>query len=179
MSTDSHVPYGTAETSGDAHTLRYELRLPHPVDTVWAAVATPGGLRGWLAAADPFEPGPGGEITLRWQNTDPDGNATVAPGRITAWKRASIAEYTVDAHGCIRFALTPSPAPDATDGEATVLRFSNDFTGSDEVVLDTLAGWHHHLEFLTEALEGHPKDWSTWTLDRWRRLREEYAALER
>ncbi|MGW8379334.1 SRPBCC domain-containing protein [Streptomyces sp. ODS28] len=169
MSIHSPVPFGSAESNGTAHTLRYELPLPHPVDKVWGAVATPDGLAGWLAAADPFEPGPGGEVTLRWQNTDTEGNATVAPGRITAWRRGSVVEYTVDVHGSVRFDLEPGPRD-----ENTVLHFTNDFTGPESLCLDCLAGWHNHFEYLLEALDGHPKDWSTWTLERWRELREAY-----
>ncbi|WP_406271846.1 hypothetical protein OHT93_21850 [Streptomyces sp. NBC_00191] len=40
--------------------LRFELRLPHAVVRVWAAVATPEGMPTWLAAADVLEPRIGG-----------------------------------------------------------------------------------------------------------------------
>ncbi|GAA0452077.1 SRPBCC domain-containing protein [Streptomyces stramineus] len=161
-------PHGTSETQGDTHTLRFELSLPYPVEEVWAAVATPEVLPAWLAAADPFEARPEGAVTLRWLNTDPRGHATVAPGRITAWEPPRTAEYTVDIHGRIRFALEPAA------GGGTLLHFTNEVTGTDAVRLDCLAGWHHHFEYLREALAGRPANWSAWTLDRWRELREEY-----
>ncbi|OKH97387.1 hypothetical protein A6A06_33065 [Streptomyces sp. CB02923] len=170
---ESPVPYGTAVSADATHTLRYELRLPHDGEKVWDAVATREGLPEWLAVADPFERHEGGAITLRWQNTDEHGTATVAPGQVTGWGPTRLAEYTVDVHGRIRFELQPDAGP---GGHGTRLRFTNEFTGSAASLLDCLAGWHHHFEFLTEALTGHPEDWSTWNLDRWRELRADYAA---
>ncbi|MFB7222944.1 SRPBCC domain-containing protein [Streptomyces sp. NPDC056227] len=165
------IERGTAETHGDHHLLRFTLRLPYPVPRVWAAVASSEGLRGWLAAADPFEPRIGGAITLRWLNTDPDGNATVASGTVTAWDVERVAEYTLEGvHGRIRFHLEPPR------GEHVLLRFSNEFHGDDALRLDCLAGWHNHFEYLMDALDGHPADWSRWTPARWRELRESYGA---
>ncbi|MCP2260721.1 putative conserved protein YndB, AHSA1/START domain [Streptoalloteichus tenebrarius] len=164
---ETSCPFGSSESRGQTHLLRYELRLPHPVDEVWEAVATPEGLPGWLAAAEPFEQRQGGAITLRWLNTDEQGNATVAPGRVTAWVPKRVAEYTVDVHGRVRFELEPA------DG-GTLLRFVNEMTGPDAERLSCLAGWHNHFEYLREALAGRPKDWSTWTLDHWRELYAEY-----
>ncbi|MEH6377031.1 SRPBCC domain-containing protein [Streptomyces sp. KLMMK] len=163
--------YGKSEPRGeDSHLLRYELSLPFPKAEVWLAIATPEGLPTWLAAAEPFEQREGGSITLRWQNTDEAGKATVAPGRVTAWQPQRLAEYTVDIHGRIRFELEDAPA--SVGG--TLLHFTNEFTGPDNVRLDCLAGWHHHFEYLLEALAGRPADWSGWTLERWRKLRAEY-----
>ncbi|MER7414764.1 MULTISPECIES: hypothetical protein [Streptomyces] len=123
MSTNSPVPYGSAHTGPDgrAHTIHFELRLPHPLESAWAAVATPGGLRGWLAAADPFEPGPGGAVALRWLN----GDGPAVPGRITAWERRRCAEYTVGARGSFGFVLEADEGRDG--GETTRVRFGNDF----------------------------------------------------
>ncbi|SHG62500.1 SRPBCC domain-containing protein [Streptoalloteichus hindustanus] len=164
---ETTCPYGTSETRGETHLLRYELRFPHPVGKVWAAVATPHGLPGWLAEADPFEQRVGGAITLRWLNTDEQGNATVASGEVTAWEPERLAEYTVEIHGRIRFELSPA------DG-GTLLRFVNEMTGPEGERLSCLAGWHNHFEYLRDALDGRPKDWSTWTLDHWRELYSEY-----
>lgn len=111
---DTHtvVERGAAETDGDRHILRFTLRLPHSVSRVWAAVANSDGLRDWLAAAEPFEPRIGGAITLRWLNTDRDGNATVASGTVTAWDIERVAEYTLEGvHGRIRFHLSAARRP--------------------------------------------------------------------
>jgi hypothetical protein len=37
-----------------------------------------------------------------------------------------------------------------------------------------LAGWHSHLDFLAEALDGHPVDWPNWPLHRWREEHDSY-----
>ncbi|GAA3088066.1 hypothetical protein GCM10010449_09650 [Streptomyces rectiviolaceus] len=133
-------------------------------------MATPEGLPGWLAAADVFEPRLGGAVTLRWLNGD---ESATHSGHITAWDPERVAEYTIDLHGRCRFHL------EAADGKAgTTLRFTNEFDGDDELRLDCLAGWHNHFEFLVDALDGRPKDWSAWSLDRWRELRESYARSE-
>ncbi|MEU1121170.1 MULTISPECIES: SRPBCC domain-containing protein [unclassified Streptomyces] len=169
------IGQGTSHTEGTTQHLHYELHLPHPVDKVWAAVATPEGLPGWLAAADVFEPRLGGAVTLRWLNGEPD---AVHSGHVTAWDPEVIAEYTVDLHGRCRFHLEPveGPVVGVGEGDATTLRFSNEFEGDDGLRLDCLAGWHDHFGCLVDALDGRPMDWSTWRQDRWRRLREAYAA---
>lgn len=165
------IPHGTSETRhGDDHLLRYELQLPHPVVRVWAAVATPGGLATWLAAADVLEPRLGGAVALRRLNADMEGRHAVAEGTVTAWDVEHVAEYTVTVHGRIRFHLEPWIEV------GTTLRFTNEFRGTDEQRRDRLAGWHQHLELLADALDGRPvTDWSTWTADRWQELRQTYA----
>ncbi|MFD7229974.1 SRPBCC domain-containing protein [Streptomyces sp. NPDC059881] len=169
------IPYGTGETrdgdDGTTHVLHFVLHLPHPVVRVWAAVATPEGLPQWLAAADLLEPHLGGGVTLRWLNAEGEGAGTVVSGRVTAWDMEAVAEYTVEVHGRVRFHMEPAPA----DSLATVLRFTNEFTGSDERRLDNLAGWHQHFEYLSDALDGRPADWAAWTPDRFQHLRAEYA----
>ncbi|MER7519324.1 SRPBCC domain-containing protein [Streptomyces sp. NPDC126499] len=168
----SEIPRGRCEThDGDAHLLRFVVELPHPMARVWAAVATPEGLRRWLCAADPLEPRLGGRVTLRWFDSD-----TVVSGRVTAWDPEYVAEYTVDPpHGRIRFHLEPG-RPDVAG--STVLRFTAEFRGTREARLDMLAGWHEHLERLRDALDGRPTDWLDWSADRRRELRERYARDE-
>lgn len=168
--TETLIERGTSRTRGGTQTLLFRLRLPQPVDKVWEAVATPEGLPGWLAAADVLEPRLGGAVTLRWLNTDAEGNTTTVTGHVTAWDTGRVAEYTVAPyHGRIRFHLEA-----ATDA-STTLRFTNEFDGDDAMRLDSLAGWHQHFEYLADALQGRAADWSTWTLDRWRELRARYA----
>ncbi|MFE7774414.1 SRPBCC domain-containing protein [Streptomyces sp. NPDC057445] len=172
------IPHGTSETrdgeDGTTHLLHFVVHLPHPVVRVWAAVATPEGLPQWLAAADLLEPHLGGGVTLRWLNAGAEGEGTVVSGQVTAWDMETVAEYTVERHGRIRFHMEPAPA----DSLAAVLRFTNEFTGSDERRLDGLAGWHQHFEYLEDALDGRPADWSSWTPDRFRQLRDEYVSRQ-
>ncbi|MFI7244751.1 SRPBCC domain-containing protein [Streptomyces qinglanensis] len=171
------IPYGTARSGpgGAAHTVGFELAFPHPLESVWAAVATPAGLRGWLAAADPFEPGPGGAVTLHWWNGEPaagaDGPQELAtPGRITAWSRRRLAEYTVDARGSFGFTLRGS-----VDDDHTRVRFRNDFTADAGRLHEVLARWHEHFELLQDELRGQPTDWASRTAERFTALRDDYA----
>jgi uncharacterized protein YndB with AHSA1/START domain len=163
--TSDAIAHGTSTTRGNTHVLRFALHLPHSLEQVWSAVATPRGLRGWLAAADVLEPRLGGAVTLRWLNGESDSTHS---GTVTAWEVQRVAEYTIDLHGRVRFHLEP------VGSQSAVVRFTNEFQGPDSLRLDCLAGWHHHFELLYDALEGAPKDWSTWTLDRWQELRTAY-----
>ncbi|MFP3988641.1 SRPBCC domain-containing protein [Streptomyces sp. E11-3] len=168
------IGQGTSRTAGEIQHLHFELHLPHPVEEVWTAVATAGGLPGWLAAADELEPRLGGAVTLRWLNVDAEGERATYSGRITAWDVERIAEYTFDGlHGRVRFHL------ETLGLGATTLRFTNEFRGDDALRLDSLAGWHQHFEYLIHALDGQPMDaaaWANWSRDRWQQLRDAYAA---
>jgi uncharacterized protein YndB with AHSA1/START domain len=162
--------YGTSQTLGETHILRFELHYPHPLEQVWAAIATPEGLPTWLASAHTLEPRVGGAVMLRWLNTDEHGNSTVAAGTVTAWAPPRLAEFSLDVHGRVLFQLEPDPIL-----LGTLVRFTNEITGPDEERVSRLAGWHQHFEYLDEALAGHPVDWTTWTPQRWRELYAEYS----
>ena len=49
--------------------LRFERRLRHAPGRVWAALTTPEGLRGWLAAAE-IEPRAGGSMVLTFEQPE-------------------------------------------------------------------------------------------------------------
>lgn len=163
------IEQGTSRTDGDTHTLHFTLHLPRPLEEVWPVLAGHGDrLREWLAAAEVFEPRLGGAVALRWLNTGTGGEAV--PGRITAWDVERVAEYTLeDFHGRVRFHLEPYGE------QATTLRFTNEIHGDDHLRRDCLAAWHLHFEYLAEALDNRPADWSSWTPDRLAELREAYA----
>ncbi|WP_415951271.1 SRPBCC domain-containing protein [Streptomyces sp. KLOTTS4A1] len=163
------IERGTSSTEGSIQTLHFVLHLPHPVERVWTALVSPEELPGWLAAADVFEHRLGGAVTLRWLN---GGEDPVHSGRVTAWDVERIVEYTIDLHGRCRFHLAHA----APDTPSSTLRFTNEFQGDDALRLDCLAGWHDHFEYLVDALDGRPEDWSTWNPDRWRELRASYEA---
>jgi hypothetical protein len=58
---------GTFEKRDDRYVLRFERRLRHPIERVWAALTEPGELVGWLAEAE-IELVEGGRVHLRWLN---------------------------------------------------------------------------------------------------------------
>ena len=168
----AHPADGTIETRGDGRrVLRYERRLAHPVQRVWAAITEPAELRGWLADAD-VDLVAGGRVQLRWLNTDDEGNTAVATGTITALEPLRVFEVDTDIHGVLRFELTP-------DDGVTALTFTATTPAPDDQVLLVLAGWHIHLEHLADALDGRPVDWPRWSEEhrpRWGEIRERYAA---
>jgi uncharacterized protein YndB with AHSA1/START domain len=172
MSTDATAQLGTAEKSGDRYVLRFERRLSHPIERVWAALTDPGEIVGWLAEAD-VDLREGGEVELRWLNTDDEGNQAVMHATITRLEPPRLLEYDGDIHGLLRWELRE-------DGDGTVLEFTNITPAPDEFLLKVLAGWHVHLEHLEDALDSRPVDWPTWNSGaprrRWQELHDLYAA---
>ncbi|MEU6488185.1 SRPBCC domain-containing protein [Streptomyces sp. NPDC046887] len=169
------LPPGETETRGDRHILRFAVPLPHPGERVWLALTTPGGLGDWLAESRGLQPRLGGEVALRWL-TPPDRTAAPGPaesGTVTAWELKRIAEYTVGPHGRMRFQLEPGERPGTT-----VLRFTNEFRGTEEQRLDRLACWHDHFLHLAAHLDGHRTDWADWSTKRWQGLRDDYEARD-
>jgi uncharacterized protein YndB with AHSA1/START domain len=155
----------------DGRTLvRYERSLRHAPERVWQALTDPKELSGWLAEAD-FEQAEGGRVELRWLNTDDEGNSAVARGTVTAFDPPRLLELDTDIHGRLRWELSP----ESTGGCALVFIADISHVPSD-FKLKVLAGWHVHLDFLVEALDGRRVDWPNWPRDRWRKIHDGYAA---
>jgi uncharacterized protein YndB with AHSA1/START domain len=162
---------GTVEERDGRHRLRYERRLDHPPERVWRALTNPDELRGWLASADELELRPGGRVVLRWLNSDDEGNTAVAHGTVSVCEPPRVLEFDTDIHGRLRWELRP-------DGSGCALTFSADVELPEEYVTEVVAGWHVHLEFLEDALDGRAiDDWERWPRDRWERVHEAYVAL--
>jgi uncharacterized protein YndB with AHSA1/START domain len=162
---------GTLETRGDTSVLRYERHLRHPIDRVWRAITEPDEIEAWLARAD-IELAQEGRVELEWLNTDENGKryeGSVVTGTITALEPPNLVEYDTDVHGRLRWELQP-----AADGTDLTLKVTNAFP--EGALTKTMAGWHVHLDFLEEALEGERVDWSDWPLDRWAAHHERYVA---
>jgi uncharacterized protein (TIGR02246 family) len=153
-------------SGGDGrYTLQYERLLQHPIEAVWRALTEPYEIAGWLAEAE-IDPVVGGRMLLHWLNGD-----TTARGTVTRYDPPRLLEFDTDIHGRLRWQLEP-----ATDG--CLLRFTVDVALSDDHLISLLAGWHVHLDFLGEALDGRRIDWPNWPLDRWQALYDRYAARE-
>jgi uncharacterized protein YndB with AHSA1/START domain len=144
----------TVETRDGRYVLRYERRLDHPIEKVWAALTEPEEIVGWLAQAE-LDLSEGGQIVLRWLNYDEQGNQAVLHGTITRLDPPRLIEYESDAQGVLRWELSE-------DGEGCLLAFTNITPAPEDQVTKNLAGWHIHLDHLAEALDGRPVDWPRW-----------------
>jgi uncharacterized protein YndB with AHSA1/START domain len=162
---------GTLERRGDRQMIRFERRLEHPVDRVWRALIEPAELRKWLAVAE-IDPVEGGDVVLRWQNTDDEGNRAIARGTVTAVEPERVLELDTDIHGRLRWELEPA-------GEGTNLIFTVDAQLPAEFETKVIAGWHIHLDHLEEVLDGGTIDWPNWDREHrpdWQRAHDRYVA---
>ncbi|MGP4028182.1 SgcJ/EcaC family oxidoreductase [Actinomadura sp. 3N407] len=157
---------GTAAHRDGRTLLRFERRLRHPPERVWRALTDPAELSAWLADAV-LEPAAGGKFELRWLNAGDD--PPVARGTVTAFDPPRLLELDSDIHGRLRWELTPVP-------EGTRLVFTSDVELPGDYLIQTLAGWHLHLDYLEEALDGARVDWANWTAARWQVHHDRYAA---
>jgi uncharacterized protein YndB with AHSA1/START domain len=87
MATQHHRPDADGvmeQADGGQSVLRFTRHLAHPVDRVWAALTREAELIQWWgeATVDLTE---GGAFTLRWLNTDDQGNTAVLPATVTTW----------------------------------------------------------------------------------------------
>ncbi|WP_168220902.1 SgcJ/EcaC family oxidoreductase [Actinomadura sp. WMMA1423] len=168
MSTgDAHAPDGTATHRDGRALLRFERRLRHPPERVWKALTDPAELSAWLAEAV-LEPAAGGKFELRWLNAGDAAEDATARGTVTAFDPPRLLELDSDLHGRLRWELAPA------DG-GTHLVFTSDVQLPGEFLIRTLAGWHLHLDYLSEALGGARVDWPNWTTARWQVHHDRYA----
>jgi uncharacterized protein YndB with AHSA1/START domain len=180
MTEDRPVADGIVEKGPDGSTqVRFERRLPHPVDRVWAALTDPAELRRWWGDAD-LDLTDGGRFALRWLNTDEAGDVATLDGAITKLDPPRLLEISA------AWGSTGSPDPGAPttltweldpDGDHTLLRFTNTVTppatagpdttgggpdaataGPDAADIRTAAGWHMHLDALATILAGGEAD---------------------
>lgn len=169
MGTGANAGLGTVERHGGRSVLRFERRLAHPVERVWAALTEPAQLREWLGDAE-VELVEGGRFTVRWLNTGPGGGHVVMHATVTALDPPRLLEVAGDPHGVLRWELRP-------DRGSTLLTFTDTLRAGGSPAM-ALAGWHLHLDLLAEALAGRPFDWPDWPrsgLPRWQRTYRRYG----
>ena len=144
--------------------LRFERRLAHPIERVWAALTEPDELIRWWGRAQ-VELEPGGRFSMAWLNVDDEGNRAEMEATITEVDRPRLLELTGDIHGVLRFEL-------AAEGDETVLTFTSILDLPDDYRTKVLAGWHFHLDGLADALDGRATDLVT--LSGWEAIHERY-----
>jgi uncharacterized protein YndB with AHSA1/START domain len=162
------VADGVLEKKEGKDVVRFERHLAHPIERVWAALTEPGELNGWWGAAE-VDLVEGGRFTMRWLNTDEQGNSAVMHATITRLEPPNLLEMRGDIHGVLRWELHH-------DDDGTVLTFSSTLDLPEEYRAMVLAGWHYHLDALAETLEGRPVDIANLPNGRWERVHERYAA---
>jgi uncharacterized protein YndB with AHSA1/START domain len=147
-------------------TLRFERRLQHPVQQVWAAITEPDQIEAWWGRAA-VDLRPGGAMRIEWLNGD-----VTMPATITELDPPHVLEIEGEPHGRLRFELEP-------DGDGTVLRFIARSPVPDDFLSKVQAGWHFHLDALADFVDdGTRIDWPNWPLDRWQAIHDTYYSGE-
>ncbi|MGI6359037.1 MAG: SRPBCC family protein [Bacillota bacterium] len=152
---------GTVSITEHGYLMRFERRMPHPVEKVWAALTEPERLADWLADAT-MELVPGGKLQLRFGNT-----GSVIDGQVVAVQPPTLLEFTWNSEGAentlVHWELHP-------DGAGCRLILTHSFPDRAQLP-SMLAGWHTHLEGLPQAVNGERVQWP-W--DRWEELHQQY-----
>jgi uncharacterized protein YndB with AHSA1/START domain len=155
---------GTVTQTADGWQLRWERRLPHPIEEVWRTLTEPALVRTWWGVLD-VDLRLGGHYDMAWQN--PGGPTMHAV--VTGCDPPRLLETEGDIHGRLRWELSP-------DGDGTTLVFTNTLLEVPDAVVDDLAGWHWHVVALERSLAGDPLDPSLGDLALWEESRRRYEA---
>jgi uncharacterized protein YndB with AHSA1/START domain len=180
--------FGSLERREGKHVLRFERRLDHPVERVWAAITEPEQLAGWFGDSE-VDLTEGGRLAVRFKHRvskeDEEKYDVIRPeefetsedetdgfdATVTALDPPRLLEYEAERFGVLRWELR-------SEGGGCLLTFSNILTLPDDAMApQVLAGWHSFLDQLEDALAGEPMtDPSKWSMDYWARLRDGYAS---
>lgn len=162
---------GTLEKRDDGKAvIRFERRIGHPVERVWAAITEPGQMIGWWGDAE-VDLREGGRFDVRWLNTDENGDSAHMHATISALDPPRLIELDGDIHGVLRFELEPLGG-----GSGTLLRFSSTLKLPEEFRTRVLAGWHTHLDALETVLGGGSVDLVNIADGDWKSTHEAYLA---
>jgi uncharacterized protein YndB with AHSA1/START domain len=166
--TQEHTEHGIVVAPG---TLRFERVFPGPIERVWSYLTEPEKLRRWLAAAA-TPPSAGGEVELTWNHSELSPHVEETPEKFkqhqgakshwrvirfeppkvlaVIWDEGSAEESNVE------FELQPR-------GDDVLLILTHRGIGSAETLGQTAAGWHSHLDILSDNVAGRvPRPfWST------------------
>jgi uncharacterized protein YndB with AHSA1/START domain len=169
MSTHSRVTDadGTLKDSNGQQVIRFQRRISHPVERVWAALTEPKELFGWLGEAE-VDLVVGGRFDITWLNAGPGGERFTRHATITRLEPPRLLESSGDNHGILRWELLP-------DGDGTLLTFSSTLDLPDEYRSVTMAGWHYHLDALAAILDGASVDLVNLPNGRWEELNRQYG----
>jgi uncharacterized protein YndB with AHSA1/START domain len=167
---------GTLAVDGEAATITFRRRLPHPIEAVWAAITSPDERKAWFGETV-IEPRVGGAIEMSPDEPPAAPEAKHMTGRILAWQppsrapedlpgaRSAVFEHEwrqrIVEDGVVRYELTE-------DGDGTVLVFTHQGL-SLRNASGFIPGTHAFLDRLAAHLAGAE-------LPGWSRRYEELAA---
>jgi uncharacterized protein YndB with AHSA1/START domain len=169
MMTEQPTPTadGTVTRMDDGrYVIEFERRLAHPPARVWEALTRPEELIAWWGKAE-LELTEGGRFTIRWLNTDDEGNAAEMHATIATLVPERLLVLDGDIHGLLRWELTP-------DGDGTLLSFRSTVELRPDFLAKVPAGWHFHLDALADHLEGSSTDLVE--LPGWEPIHAQYVA---
>lgn len=162
---------GTIRAVDGGWEVRFERRLRHSPERVWAALTTGEGLACWLAEAE-IEPVPGGRMELNFRQPDHEFMPDTPERRRQSNQVLTARPFVLFEH---TFGSNPESVVTwrlAPDGDGTFLelthRIPESWAGARGNVL---SGWHHHMEGLDDAVRGVRHAWG-W--ERWFALRDAY-----
>jgi uncharacterized protein YndB with AHSA1/START domain len=116
---------GEVLVDGDRAVLRFERRLPYPVETVWAAITEPAQRDRWMGPTS-IDPRAGGRIETVAVGPPLPPDRKRMTGRILVWDPPHVFEHEwhqpIVEPGVVRYELRP-------DGDGTVLRFTHSGLG--------------------------------------------------
>jgi uncharacterized protein YndB with AHSA1/START domain len=153
--------FGTLDRSGDVPRLRYERRLGHPPEKVWAALTEPEQLAAWFPTTIEGERAAGARLQFAFEQVKID----PMQGEMLRFEPPSLLEFSWGSD-TLRFELS-------RDGDATVLVFTVGLEELGKAARDG-AGWHTSLDQLVAELAGQAGHWDMST--RWREVHPSYVS---
>lgn len=148
---------GDLVIDGERATLRFERRLAHPIEDVWAAITDPAQRRQWMGPTT-IEPREGGAIEMVAAGPAVAPERKRMSGRILVWDPPHVFAHEwhqpIVEPGVVRYELS-------SDGDATILRFTHSGLGVPNAH-EFRPGTQAFLDRLDAHLAGdRPPNWAT------------------
>jgi len=144
MSTTDISRFGSVDRTGDGVVIRFERRLPYPIERVWRALTESSEVSQWLAGMD-GEATAGATLHMRFGPEDIEVDWRVLraePPHVLEIVDAGLAGTA----STLRWELAP-------DGAGCRLVFTQRIPGEADG-FGTCTGWHIHLDLLEAMLRG-------------------------
>jgi uncharacterized protein YndB with AHSA1/START domain len=159
--------HGTFETIDQRPALRFERRINHPIDAVWAAITEPSELAHWFPCEVEVDLRMGGSMKFTFPEMTLPDTASTMLGEVTELDPPRrFAFLWGEDH--LHFALEPGD-----DQHSCILRFTVELDAREKAARDA-AGWHVCLDALERRLGGTDDGPSTGASEPWRAIYEEY-----